>query len=474
MVDPSLTEECIRLFVKEKELVSKGENLLLAVSGGADSICMLYALNELKQEMDINLFIAHLDHRLRGKESADDARYVASLAKELDIQVRIEKRNVKAYQKKKGISQEDAAREVRYAFLKEAADSFGCSKVAVGHTRDDHVETILMHIIRGSGTSGLRGLEPLTDWRLPDSGNLTVIRPLLSLSREDTQAYCQRKGIEPRMDSTNLSLSLFRNKIRLELLPVLNRYNPQIEGALTRLSEIASDDIDFIDKGAIYLKDEVIYTHKGVYMFRKESLKELYPALKRGIVRLVLEELYGSLKDVEARHIEEIIAALDLPAGRSINLPDGVIFSVGYDDCMLGRELSTLVPFPPLQGEREIKLSGITELPGWQIETAVTGIEALKEEPKDLTAYLDCGKTGKRLLVRQAKLGDRFYPLGLGSEKKLGRFMIDEKIPRHWRINIPVVCSEKQIIWLVGYRIDERVKVTKDTASILRIEFRRA
>jgi len=472
-VDPSSIEERIRLFVRQKELVSAGDNLLLAVSGGADSVCMLYTLNEIKEELGISLYVAHLDHGLRGKESAGDARYVAELSQKLGIPAKVEKRDVKAYQKEKGVSLEEAAREVRYAFLKEIADSFGCSKVAVGHTRDDHVETILMHIIRGSGTRGLKGLESLTDWRLPNGESLTVIRPLLSLGREDTQVYCQLKGVEPRMDSTNLSPSLFRNRIRLELLPVLRRYNQQIERAVLRLSKIISGDIDFVDKGAACLKGEVVYKHKGIYMFRKESLKELHPALKRGIVRLVLEEIYGSLKDVEARHVEEIMAALDLPAGRSINLPDGVIFSVGYDDYMLGRELSTLVPFPVLEGESEIKLPGITELPGWQIETAITGTGALKEEPKDLTAYFDYEKTGKRLTVRQTKPGDRFYPLGLGGEKKLRRFMIDEKIPRSWRDNIPIVCSGKSIIWLVGYRIDERVKVTKDTKSILKIEFRR-
>ncbi len=461
------------MFIKENRLVSKGESLLLAVSGGADSVCMLYILNELKEELGISIYAAHLDHGLRGEESEGDARYVAAMCKELGIEAKIESINIEVYQKEKGISQEEAAREVRYAFLKETAIAFGCTKVAVGHTRDDHIETVLMHIIRGSGTRGLSGLKPLADWRLPDGESITVIRPLLSLGREDTQAYCQRKAVEPRLDSTNLSLSLFRNRIRLELLPVLRRYNPQINQALLKLSDIAGDDIDFIDKGADCLKDDLVYKQKGVFILKKEDLVELHPALKRGIIRQVLEEIYGSLKDVEARHIEEIIDTLELPAGRSIDLPDGVVFSVDYDKYMLGRELSAVVPFPALDGESEIIVPGRTELPGWQIEATLTGAEALKEAPKDLTAYFDYQETGKRLTVRQTKTGDHFYPLGLGNEKKLGRFMIDEKIPRSWRKSIPVVCSEKHIIWLAGYRIDERVKVTGKTKEVLRMRFKR-
>ena len=193
--NPPSAEERILLFIKENRLVSERDSLLLAVSGGADSVCMLYALNELKRELGISLYAAHLDHGLRGKESAEDARYVADLCKKLGIKARIGKQDVKAYQREKRISQEEAAREVRYAFLKEAAAEFGCSKVVVGHTRDDHVETVLMLIIRGSGTRGLSGLKPMVDWRLPDGESVTVIRPLLSLGREDTQACCQRKKV---------------------------------------------------------------------------------------------------------------------------------------------------------------------------------------------------------------------------------------------------------------------------------------
>ena len=192
-------------FIHGNKLVSGQHCLLVAVSGGPDSVCLLHILIELRGELGIRLHIAHLDHQLRGAESEADARYVSDLARRLDIPATIEQRDVKAYQGQQHLSPEEAAREVRYTFLAQVAKSIGADRVAVGHTADDHIETILMHLIRGTGTTGLQGLQPSSPWQSSKSG-LTIIRPLLPVSRQETADYCSSHQLMPRIDASNLSL----------------------------------------------------------------------------------------------------------------------------------------------------------------------------------------------------------------------------------------------------------------------------
>ncbi|MCK5577050.1 MAG: tRNA lysidine(34) synthetase TilS, partial [Dehalococcoidales bacterium] len=222
---PATLEQRVSYFVREQRLIPREQKLVVAVSGGPDSVCLLHVLVKLQKELDIKLHVAHLNHQLRGAESEADARYVADLAHRLDIPASIERRDVKAYQAQHRVSLEEAAREVRYTFLAQVAESVGAERAAVGHTIDDHVETILMHLIRGSGTRGLKGLQPLSRWQ-PSGVSLAVIRPLLWLSREETADYCRSHQLSPCLDASNLSLSSLRNRIRHQLLPQLQSYNP--------------------------------------------------------------------------------------------------------------------------------------------------------------------------------------------------------------------------------------------------------
>ena len=193
------------------------------MSGGPDSVCLLHILHKLRRELGITLHVAHLDHQLRGTESETDARYVADLARQLDLPSTAESRDVQSYQCRQRLSPEEAAREVRYTFLAQVADTIGTDRVAVGHTVDDHIETILMHLIRGTGTRGLRGLQPKSQWQHLVS-SLTVIRPLLPVSRQEIEDYCQQYRLMPRIDTSNLSLSPLRNRIRQQLVPLLQSY----------------------------------------------------------------------------------------------------------------------------------------------------------------------------------------------------------------------------------------------------------
>jgi tRNA(Ile)-lysidine synthase len=336
-------------FIEEHHLQSAGQTLLVAVSGGQDSVCLLHLLHHLQPELGIKLHVAHLDHQLRGKESAGDARYVARLAKSLGIPATIEKRDVAAYQKEHGLSLEEAAREVRYNFLAETAAAVGAAAVAVGHTLDDHVETILLHLVRGTGTRGLRGLQPVTKRRVSGK-ELKIVRPLLTVRRAETGAYCTSFQLQPRQDASNLSLEPLRNRVRLELLPLLQNYNSGILEALQRTAQIAGDDIAHLEKEAARYWPKVADKQGDVIVLDKKALLKLPVSVQRYLLRQAIETAAGNLKDIEARHIEEMVQTLDKPAGKQISLPYGLVFAVDYDRYLLAKDISPLNPFPVLAG----------------------------------------------------------------------------------------------------------------------------
>ncbi len=490
-------EQRVLRFIQKKHLVSSPSRLLVAVSGGPDSVCLLHILVALRGELGITLHVAHLDHKLRGTESAADAHYVSELAHHLGIPATVEERDVKSYQKDKHISLEEAAREVRYTFLAQVAKAIGADGTAVGHTIDDHIETILMHLVRGTGIRGLQGLQPHSEWQLA-GGSLTVIRPLLEVSREETTNYCHSHKLRPRIDTSNLSLSPLRNRIRYQLLPLLKSYNPQVTEALLRTARIAGDDLALIDKQCLQSWTEIAQKQGNTVALDKGRLLNLPTALQRHLLRMSIEELLGNLKDIEMRHIEEIISVLTKPAGKRLSLPGGLTFSIEYSRYLIGQDREALSPFPPLEDEFPLKLPGKTQLPGWHVETNIISPSAIKGKPEGanapsetitplpldkgkgiglinnlLTAYFDLDKTGDKLSVRSRKRGDRFQPLGMSQPKKLGEFMIDAKIPQAWRGRIPLVCSPQHILWVVGWRIDDRVKITQQTNQVLCLKFKR-
>ena len=470
--EPAL-EERVLGFIQQHRLISGDKKLVVAVSGGPDSVCLLHILTKLQKGLKVKLHLAHLNHQLRGAESEADAKYVADLARQLGIPATIEGRDVKGYRAQKHLSLEEAAREVRYSFLTQVAGSIGAEQVALGHTRDDHIETILMHLIRGTGTRGLRGLQPATELK-SKTGSIVVIRPLLEVSHQETEDYCRSYDLKPRRDVSNLSLSPLRNRIRHQLLPLLRSYNPGIAGALLRTGQIARDDITFLDKEVDRLWDEVAQEAGKTIALDRGKFDPLPPALKRYLLRAAAERLLGSAKDIEMRHIEEVISALTKPAGKRLSLPGGLIFSIEYDRYLLASDFAALSPFPRLEGEVQLNIPGETVIPGWRIEATIIDPSLVKGMgliKNDFTAYLDRSKTGNKLVVRSRRRGDRFQPLGLDQPKKLSEFMIDAKIPQAWRGKIPIVCSPSQIVWVVGWRIDDRVKVSEDTKKVLRLRF---
>jgi tRNA(Ile)-lysidine synthase len=466
----SVLQQKVLAFIRENNLVKGGEKIVVAVSGGPDSVCLLHILYRLRKELDIKLHIAHLNHQLRGAESDADADYVKELARRWKIPAAIESADVRAYRKKHRLTLEEAAREVRYGFLAAAAQKAGAEKVAAGHTASDNAETVLMHIIRGSGLKGLRGLLPDTVVKTCNA-NLRVIRPLLGLHREETESYCLEHQLKPRTDSTNLKLEPFRNKVRRLLLPELRKYNPQVDEALLRTARTAAGDLAFLETEARRVFKEIARPGVDSFTLDKKGFIALHPAIRRQVLRLAIESLLGSLKDIEAGHIEDIMSALKKPAGKTIGLPFGLNFSIDYKNYVLAAETAPACPLPALDKEFLLNIPGKTASSGWAINASII-IPPGKITEGGYTAYFDAAAAGKKMTVRRCLPGDRFQPLGMAREKKLNRFMIDARIPRAWRKRIPIVCAGGQILWVVGYRMDARFKVTPDTKKVLRLEFR--
>ena len=498
--------------IRRYGLITRKELVLVAVSGGADSVCLLDVLAKWRKELGIKLHVAHLNHQLRGDESEADAEYVSNLAGSLGIPVTIDSQDVAAYRTERKCSFEEAAREVRYAFLAGVARRVGAKRIAIGHTRDDQVETILMHILRGTGTAGLCGLAICSPLAYDSQGipsrtsprssrasssplpakrsNLLVIRPLLDITREETASYCQRHQLEPRTDSSNLSPSFFRNRLRLHLLPVLRQYNPGIDQALLRLADIAKEDDAFIEQQASRLWDKVARQENDIICLNKRQVASLPVALQRHLLRAAVNRLVGDVRDTEATHIEAARGLLGKATSKRISLPHGFICHGGYDELVIASpaKLSQLppCPFPPLPDEFPLKVPGQTVIPGWKVIASIvrervaslssSGALSTGEGPGqgNLVAHFDLQKTGMKLLVRQRRPGDRFQPLGMNTPKKLHEFMVDAKIPRSWRDCVPIICSPQQIIWVAGWRIDNRVRLTKASKAMLRLEFIRS
>jgi tRNA(Ile)-lysidine synthase len=360
-----------------------------------------------------------------------------------------------------------------------------------------------MHILRGTGITGLCGLAPCSPLAYDSQemslrasplslrakrSNLLVIRPLWDITREETASYCQEYQLDPRIDSSNLSLSFFRNRLRLHLLPLLRQYNPSVDQALLRLADIAKEDNAFIEQQAAGLWDEIARQENNTTIYLdKKQIAGLPIALQRQLLRVAVTRLVGDIRDIEANHIEAARSLLDKPASKRISLPHGLICQGGYDELVMAStaKQSQLppCPFPPLPAEFPLRVPGQTVFPGWKVIASIvrervaslSSRGALSTSKRsyqgNLVAHFDLQKTGMKLLVRQRQPGDRFQPLGMNMPKKLYEFMVDAKIPRSWRDHIPIVCSPQQIIWVVGWRIDDRVKTTAASQEILRLEF---
>ena len=452
--------------------------MVVAVSGGPDSVALLHALLRLRDSARVVLHVAHLNHDFRGEEAEEDARFVSRLAGSLGLPSTVCREDPVAYQREAGLSSfEEAAREVRYSFLSRVVEETGAAAVVLGHTSDDHAETVLMHIIRGSGLHGLRGMEALSTWRdRRGSREAVLFRPFLDVTKAETAAYCQARGLGFRVDSGNLSPRFTRNRVRDHLLPVLRQYNPRIAEALQRLGRAASLEVSFVEGEVDRVWDSVARRGQGRVVLDEARLAALHPLVRRMVFRRAYESLAGHTRRLRQTHLTAMDALLASRPGKTVQLPAGLRLSRGYGALHLGaKPPESPCPFPPMEGEHHLPQppsSGevAVELPVWRV---VYGLQPRGAQVRHgpFVASLDARGAAGDLLVRSRRAGDRFHPLGMKTDKKLQDFFVDHKVPREWRDRVPLLVAGGRIAWVVGYRVAEWARTTPDSRSVLRVEF---
>ncbi len=487
-------QDKVRETIERNKLCFPGDQVVVGVSGGPDSLALLHVLRALQHDLAISLHVAHLNHQLRGADADADAEFVAGLAREWNVPATIETRDVAAAAREGRQSVEQAARQARYAFFAEVATRLGARRVAVGHNADDQVETVLMHFLRGAGLAGLRGMS--YDSGLPPaavqvgegqrdkpegedrSAEVRLVRPLLDVTRVQIDAYCQAHALTPRLDRTNLDTTLFRNRLRHEVLPYLEALNPNLRTVLRRMSRALADDYDLIQSQVDQAHARVARVEEDAVVFALGPWRALHPALQRGTLRAAVRELRRDLRNIDWTHIEDARrVALEKGAGTQATLPDGLALVVGYGEFSIADAARPQPPLdlPLLNVERLVlPVPGAVMLPEstWRVETAVES--ELADRTNRWTAWLDRDRVVGELALRRRRPGDRLQPAGLhGHYKSLNEFMIDARIPRRVRDRLPLLVAGDQLLWVCGWRVDERVRVTPATRQVLRVTFRK-
>jgi tRNA(Ile)-lysidine synthase len=460
----SVVEEC---GVKSTDL------LVVAVSGGPDSLSLLHALHRLSGDGGPRLHCAHLDHGLRGEASGADAAFVADECRKLGVPLTSEAVDVEEIRARRRLSMEAAAREVRYEFLAGVVRAQGARAVALGHTADDQAETILMNIVRGSGLAGLQGMQR-SSMRRVGGIDLLALRPLLSVGKRDTQEFCRALGLEPRLDETNLSTASTRNLLRLEVMPLLERLNPAVREALLRLSRSAREGVAHLDSEADETWDALARHDQDAVVLPKAALTAIDPAVRAHLLRRAVREVKGDLDGLDLGHVEQMARMAAGPAGRSVDLPGGLRLSVDYDEVTISSGISVLRP-PIIDGCHELAVPGETPVGPWRISTRVIGRgeweKAAREPAPDANVAHLSVSAAQGVRVRSRRAGDRFQPMGMSGHKKLQDFMVDSHIPREMRDATPLVVAGPGIAWVVGWRIAEWAKVQEGDDTVLELSF---
>lgn len=458
-------------------MLASGDRVLVGVSGGPDSMALFHLLVRTRYHDKIDLGVAHLNHCLRGETAEKEADFVSREAAALGCPCHVGRARVINVKRKLNLSLEEAGHRVRYAFFNKVMADGGYNKLALGHHMDDNAEQVLLALLRGTGPRGLSGIAPIKADR--------IIRPLIHARRAQIETYIKAENISCMRDASNDDTRFLRNRIRHDLMPLLaSAYNPRIGEHLNRLADVVRTEESWIgDIVAQEYPKSVIGRKHGEVALSVNRLRTIHTALMRRLVRVALEEIAGNLRRIEFFHIHSISRLLNGSDGKECHLPGGLRARRDGERLLLSvlprdRRRSAAARIEkaagfekviagPLPGNYEIHEMGIglrlsfcsrRRLPPW------TAIEANR-------AYLDFDRLALPLTVRRPAPGDRFCPLGAGGRQKLKKFFIDHRIARRDRSISPILADRRGIVWLIGQRIDERVKVTSRTSQILNIEF---
>ena len=433
----------VRKFMEKHHMIGQGDFIAVGVSGGADSVCLLLLLCELKQEYDLELCAVHINHGIR-REAFKDQEFVENLCRRRKVPWITFSEDVKGIAEKQSMSLEEAGRMIRYRCFRKVLDMHGGGKIAVAHHQNDQAETMLYRMSRGTGIQGLKGMEAV---------RADVIRPLLCLKKEEILAYLKEKGQDWMEDASNEDNTFARNKIRNQVIPALTKVNARAVEHIVSLSEE-------IEEWSRYLEEQlseawkacVKQEGKGSLIDTGRFLEEPEP-IRRLLAKQVIEQTAGRKKDIEKVHIQSFCDLAFRETGKSIDLPYGLIGRKTYGGLLV----------------EEKQTRAETGTAGQLVLTETDRYE--KKEKKDFTKIIDYDKIDKDIQLRYRKPGDFFVFSKDGKSKSLSRFFIDQKIPREERDRIPLAADGSRIIWIIGHRLSEFYKVSEKTKRYLRLEY---
>lgn len=457
--------------INENGLLESGENVLVGVSGGPDSVCLLHALQVLSGELGINLYAVHVNHMLRGKESDGDEQYVRDFCAGLNIRLFVRGINVAEMSSQKGMSLEEAGREARYACFYSILKDMGGAKIAVAHNRNDQAETVMMRIIRGTGLEGLKGMEYKRD---------QIIRPLLDVSRAEIEAYCSENNLGARVDSSNLQNVYTRNRIRLELIPyITSHFNEDLVETLCRMAVLLKADNNYIEGSANIIYNQCVQKRKdGEVELATGRFRDLHPAIGRRVVRSAIKEVKGDLKGIDSLHVEKVLELVfGGRTGAEIHLPGGICAGKSYKGLRIfksqakGEKRDYLYPLA-IPGETFIEEGGfVLRADVIRPDNSDVLVPMIYNKPDSFTQFFDYEKFKTGINIRNRRNGDVFKPLRSNGTKKLKEYLIDNKIPKEERAEIPLIAADKEIVWIVGHKISDKFKVSENTKNVLRLMY---
>lgn len=456
-------------YIRENEIIKQGDKILVALSGGPDSVCLLHILYRLKDTFNLKLGAIHINHMLRGEEADNDEKYIIKLCDELGINHYVKRINIEYVARDTNVSLEVAGRNERYKAFEKIREKYEYDKIAVAHNSNDQAETVLMRIMRGTGLEGLTGIKS----KRIDG----IIRPILCLNRQEIEEYCEKNNLNPRIDASNYERIYSRNKVRLDILPYMREnFNKDIVDTLNRMTLLLQKDNEFIEEYSNKCYNVYCENHDGKLKISKGLFeKEMESIVTRVIIR-AFKEISNSHQNFEMKHIYEIVNLAHKETGKKLNLTNKILCENLYGDIIFINE-EKQKDNDCSYCEIKINKSNISDkviFNDYIIKFEIIENKNKGEFPKNsLIKLFDYDNIEKEIEIRYRRDGDKIVPLGMNGSKKLKDIFIDLKIPREDRNNIPIICFDNKISWILGYKTSQLFKVTQDTKNILKISFDR-
>lgn len=458
----------VKKYIIDNNMVAPKDKVLVALSGGPDSICLLHILYMLKDELNIKLGAIHINHMLRGDEALQDEKYVSDICSKLGIDCYIKRIDISRVSNENNVSLEMAGREERYKAFEEVKKEHGYSKIAVAHNANDQAETILMRMMRGTGLEGLVGIRSVREGG--------IIRPILCLNRDEIEFYCDENNLMPRIDKSNLERVYSRNKVRLDILPYMKEnFNEDIIDTLNRMSLLLSKDNEYIEEQANKSYEKYCQLNKDKLTIKSELFETEKEAIITRVIKRAFKEISNSHQNFEMKHIYDVIDIYHKGTGKSINLTNNIVAENTYGNVIFKKkkEIKKQQTKNEVLVEKSI-IPTCVDFKDYEVKMEILEKEKQIEFSNNaLIKLFDYDKIEEGIVIRNRKDGDKMKPLGIKGTKKLKDIFINLKVPREERDIIPLVCFDEEIAWVVGYKVSESFKITKNTKRILKICFNR-